>query len=283
MALGMFLFCTVDTQAKILTDSLNPIQIVWLRQLGLLFGVIILLLLRGLEILHTAHIRLQIIRGTLVVISPICYVTAIIFVPLADAVAVTFVAPFFVIILASMFLKEKVGFHRWIAVIVGFSGMLIVIRPGLGVLHPAILLVVFAAALFSIRQILSRYLSKSDRTITTVSYTALIGSFWLTCVVPFVWVWPSSKKEIVLIFSITVFAGIAEILVIKSLEIAEAVVLSPVHYSLLVWGVFYGYFVFGQIPDFWTWIGTGVIILCGLYIIHNEKMSYEKNIKNRKA
>ena len=278
MALGMFLFCSVDTQAKILTDTLNPIQIVWLRQLGLLFGVIILLLIRGFEILHTQQLRLQIVRGTLVIISPICFVTAIIFVPLADAVAVTFVAPFFVIILASIFLKEKVGLHRCIAVIVGFIGMLIVIRPGLGVLHPAIMLVVIAAALFSIRQVLSRFLSKSDRTITTVSYTALIGSFWLTIAVPFVWVSPSSKNEIILIVSITVLAAIAEILVIKSLEITEAVVLSPVHYSLIVWGVFYGYFVFGQLPDFWTWFGTGVIILCGLYIISHEKISYEKKM-----
>ena len=274
----MFLFCSVDTQAKILTDTLNPIQIVWLRQLGLLFGVIILLLIRGFEILHTQQLRLQIVRGTLVIISPICFVTAIIFVPLADAVAVTFVAPFFVIILASIFLKEKVGLHRCIAVIVGFIGMLIVIRPGLGVLHPAIMLVVIAAALFSIRQVLSRFLSKSDRTITTVSYTALIGSFWLTIAVPFVWVSPSSKNEIILIVSITVLAAIAEILVIKSLEITEAVVLSPVHYSLIVWGVFYGYFVFGQLPDFWTWFGTGVIILCGLYIISHEKISYEKKM-----
>ncbi len=278
MALGMFLFCSVDTQAKILTDTLNPIQIVWLRQLGLLFGVIILLLIRGFEILHTQQLRFQIVRGTLVIISPICFVTAIIFVPLADAVAVTFVAPFFVIILASIFLKEKVGLHRCIAVIVGFIGMLIVIRPGLGVLHPAIMLVVIAAALFSIRQVLSRFLSKSDRTITTVSYTALIGSFWLTIAVPFVWVSPSSKNEIILIVSITVLAAIAEILVIKSLEITEAVVLSPVHYSLIVWGVFYGYFVFGQLPDFWTWFGTGVIILCGLYIISHEKISYEKKM-----
>ena len=98
MALGMFLFCTVDTQAKFLTDSFSPFQIVWMRQSGLLIGVIILLIIKRQSILKTEHLELQLMRGTIVIISPVCFVTGIMFVPLADAVAITFVAPFLVVI-----------------------------------------------------------------------------------------------------------------------------------------------------------------------------------------
>ena len=276
MAVGMFLFCTVDTQAKLLTNSLNPIQIVWLRQFGLLFGVLILLFIRGTKILKTNHLKLHILRGTIVVISPVCFVSALIYVPLADAVAVTFVSPFFVVILAVIFLREKIGIHRWTAIIIGFLGTMIIIRPGLGVVNPAILLVLIAAALFSVRQVISRFLSHSDNTITTIAYTALIGSFWLTFLLPFVWKWPDSGTEWIFIISITILAALAEICVIKALELAEATLLGPVHYTLIIWAVFYGFIVFNQIPDLWTWIGTIIIVCCGLYTMYREKL---KSIK----
>ena len=279
MAIGMFLFCTVDTQAKLLTNSLNPIQIVWLRQCGLLFGVLILLFIRGTKILETNHLKLQILRGTIVVISPVCFVSALIFVPLADAVAVTFVSPFFVVILAVLFLREKIGIHRWSAIIIGFLGTIIIIRPGLGVVNPAIFLVLIAAALFSVRQVISRYLSQSDNTITTITYTALVGSFWLSFALPFIWKWPDSSTEFILILSITILAAFAEICVIKALELAEATLLGPVHYTLIIWGVFYGFIIFNQVPDFWTWIGTIVIVCCGLYTMYREKLASAKASK----
>ena len=149
----MFFFCTVDTQAKFLKAIYNPIQIVWLRQLGLLVGVLILLSVKGTVILKTKYPKLQIIRGTIVIISPICFVTGIMFVPLADAVVVTFIAPFLVIVLSALFLEEKIGLKRWISVVGGFVGTFIVIRPGSGILHPAVFLVLLAAALFSVRQV----------------------------------------------------------------------------------------------------------------------------------
>ena len=273
MAFGMFLFCTVDTQAKFLTDSFSPLQIVWMRQLGLLFGIVVLLSIRGISILRTNYFKLQLIRGTIVIISPVCFVTGIMFVPLADAIAVTFVAPFLVIVLAAMFLDEKIGVHRWIAVFFGLIGTLIIIRPGLGVFHPAVFFVFVAGSLFSVRQIISRYLSKSDKTVTTVSYTALVGSFWLSLPLTFFWKWPTSMLEIFLIINIAVLAAAAEVCVIKALEVAEATAIGPVHYTLIIWGVFYGYLVFNDIPDFWTWVGTVIIVICGLYIIHREKLS----------
>jgi S-adenosylmethionine uptake transporter len=273
MALGFFLFAAVDTMAKFLTDLFHPVQIVWTRQLGLLFGVLVLLLWRGPVILRTARPKLQALRGAIAVISATCFILGVSFVPLADAVAVTFVAPLIVTVLGAVILRETVGWHRWAAISIGFIGTLIVIRPGLGIVHPAVLLVLFAASLFALRQVLSRMIAPYDNTYTTVAYTALVGSALISLPLPFVWIWPSDPVSIVLMIAIAAIAGVAELMVIRALEIAEAVVLAPVHYSMILWSVMYGYLVFAQLPDGWTLIGTAVIVATGLYTMHRERLA----------
>ena len=275
MAIGMFLFATVDTQAKFLTEAFHPVQIVWVRQIGLFIGVIVLLLMRGTHILQTDHRKLQILRGTFAAISPLCFVMAISFVPLVDAMAVGFIAPFIVTILGATWLKERVGIHRWGAVIVGFIGTLIIIRPGLGAVHPAIFFVFIAASLFAARQVISRYLSTTDNTSTTMAYTALTGSCLLTLLIPFFWQWPAEPLHLLVFATITISAAISEIFVVKALEITQAVVLAPVQYSLIIWGTMYGFLVFGQLPDHWTWIGTAIIIAGGYYTFHREKLTQQ--------
>lgn len=268
----MFLFSAVDTQAKFLTDTLHPIQIVWSRQLGLLVGMFILLALRGVSVLRTQYPGLQIARGALAATSATLFIFAVRFVPLADAVAVSFVAPFIVTVLGALVLREPVGIRRWIAVTIGFLGAMIVIRPGLGVIHPAVMLVLLAATLFALRQILSRVLSNSDRTETTVAYTALVGSLVLTVPLPFVWQWPTTNLEVVLLVSIAILAALAELLVIKALEVAQAAIVAPVHYTLLIWGTMYGYLVFAQLPDMWTWVGSLIIVATGFYTLQRERV-----------
>lgn len=273
MALGMFLFSGGDTLAKLLTDSLHPVQIMWSRQLGLLAGVIVILGMHGWGVLRTSNLKIQITRGVMAVCSGTLFIFALRYVPLADAVAVSFVAPFLVTVLGALVLREHVGRRRWIAVGIGFLGMLIVVRPGLGVVHPAVLLVVLAATAFALRQVFSRMLSGGDRTVTTVAYTALTSSFLLTLAVPFFWNAPDLSRDVPLLVGLAVLAGCGEVLVIKSLEMTQAVVLAPVHYSLLIWGVFYGFFVFGDLPDIWTWIGAAVIMGTGLYVLHRERVA----------
>lgn len=268
----MFLFSAVDTQAKFLTDTLHPIQIVWFRQLGLLIGVFVILGFRGLSVLRTAYPALQITRGALAAGSATIFIVAVSYVPLADAVAVSFVAPFIVTLLGALVLREPVGIRRWSAVTIGFLGTLIVIRPGMGAIHPAVALVIVAATLFALRQILSRVLSGSDRTVTTVAYTALVSSFILTFPLPFVWQWPQTNTELVLLASMSLMAAAAETFVIKALEVAQAVVVAPLQYSLILWSTVYGYLVFADLPDFWTWTGALIIVATGAYTLHRERV-----------
>ena len=272
LAIGFFMFSTSDMIAKFLADGLHPVQIVWSRQLGLMAGAIVLLLINGPSLLRTAFPILQVVRGGLVVISAVLFVTAISFVPLADAVAVTFVAPFMVTILGMLILGEQVGIRRWGAIVLGFIGALVIIRPGLDVFHPAMFLVLLAAVSFALRQVLSRKLASSDRTLTTIAYTAFVSVAILTIPVPFFWQWPSAASTYWMMAALTLFAAGGEIMVIRAFEVAEAVVVAPMHYSLILWATFYGWMVFDQLPDLWTWVGTAIIFATGIYLINRERM-----------
>lgn len=273
MAGGMALFAATDAIAKLLTETLPPIQVVWSRQCGLLVGILIVIAIHGLKVLHTTQPKLQIGRGVLATISATLFIIAVAYVPLVDAVAITFVAPFMVTILGAVILKETVGIRRWIAVTIGFIGTLIVIRPGMGIIHPASFLLIIAAAAFACRQILSRVLAGGDKTSTTVAYTAIVSWSLLSIPLWFFWQTPATTLEIVLLVTIAILAAFAETLVIMALSTAQAVVVAPVQYSLLIWGTMYGFLIFGQLPDFWTLIGAVIIVATGLYTLNRERLA----------
>lgn len=271
MMVGMFLFSAADTMAKLLTENFHPVQIMWSRQAGLMLGVVILVAIKGFSIFKTNRPGLQITRGVAAAGSGTLFIFAVVYVPLADAVAVSFVAPFMVTVMGAIFLGEKVGVRRWTAISIGFLATLIVIRPGLGVVHPAVFLVVLAASLFAVRQILSRALN-ADSTTTTIAYTALASGTVLTIPLPFIWRTPEWGMEILLLVSLSVLAAIAEICVIKALALSQAVVLAPVHYTLIIWSTVYGFYVFGDLPDIWTWIGAFIIAMTGIYTLYREHL-----------
>lgn len=268
---AMFLFSAGDTMAKFLTSTFHPVQIIWFRQLGLLFGVFILLAMRGTSILISRQPKLQISRGVLAVFSSLLFVYAVRYVPLTDAVAASFVAPFFLTMAGAFILKEPVGIRRWSAVAVGFFGALIVIRPGMGVVHPAAMLVVAAACFYAARQVIGRLLADTDQTVTTIAYTAITASLVISIPLPFFFKMPVTFVSWALLFGMAAVAAVAEVMVIKALEVAEAANVAPIHYTLIIWGTFYGYFVFGQLPDQWTWIGTAIIVAAGLYTLKRGK------------
>ena len=276
MAAGMFLFSAVDTMGKFLTETLDPVQIVWCRQSGLLLGVIFLILLKGRSVLVSSNPKLQIGRGVLAACSATLFIIGVGYVPLADAVAITFVAPFMVTVMGALILREPVGVRRWTAVIIGFVGTLIVIRPGMGVIHPASLLLIVAATAFAMRQVLSRMLAGGDKTETTVAYTAIVSWTLLCLPLPFVWQTPATGLEIALLAGMAILAAVAETLVIMALDAAQAVVVAPVQYSLLIWGTFYGFVVFGQLPDGWTWLGAIIIVATGLYTLNRERLAAQR-------
>ncbi len=272
---GFFVFSLADSLAKVLTADYHPVQIVWTRQLGITAGVLVLIALKGPQILRSVAPGLQISRGLCAIISATAFVFALRHVPLADAVAVSFAAPFMVTVLGALLLGEQVGVRRWSAILAGFVGTLIVIRPGFGVFHPAIFLVLLAAAAFAFRQILSRYLGNRDRTDTTLAYTALTTIVLLAIPLPFFWQAPVSLNHIGIMAVMALLAGTGEYLIIRALEIALAVVVAPMQYAMIVFSSVWGFLIFGHIPDVWTWTGALVIIVSGVYMMVREARKKE--------
>ena len=271
MLLAMLLMASVDAQTKYLSQTLPVLQVAWFRQLGLLVGVLAIIAVRGITVLNTRRPGLQLLRGALAVGSAVSFILAISHVPLVDAAAVTFIAPLLVTVLGAVLLQEPVGIRRWAAALVGFAGAMIVLRPGLGVVHPAALFALASALMFAIRQVLSRVLADSDSTPTTLAYTALTGSALLTLPLPFVWRTPETAIELALLASIGVLAGLGELCVIKALEVGEAVAVAPVQYTTLLWTTGYGWLLFADLPDLWTLVGALIVVASGLYTFHRER------------
>lgn len=270
MLLGFFFYSTSDMLSKVLMQHMSPLQVAWVRQLGLVSGVLVLLALKGPSILRSRHPLLQFGRGLTVVAAATSFLFAVAYVPLADATAVSFFAPFMVTAMAALFLGERVGIRRWTAVLLGFAGTMIIVRPGMSAFHPAIFAVLISALAFASRQIISRLLAGADPLVTTVAYTALTASLVLTLPLPFVWESPKEASHFAMMLAIAVAASCGELSIIRALDLGEAAVLSPLQYTLMVWSTIWGLVVFAQLPDLWTWIGTAIVVASGIYSLYRE-------------
>ena len=272
MALGFALFAVADTIAKVLLEYYSPVQVVFIRMLGLFCGVNLIMLYSFKWVGNSNNLPKQLLRGLAQAGSAVSFLIGLTTIAIADATSIAFVAPLFVIILSYFILKEPIGIRRWLAVIIGFLGTLIIIRPGFEIINLGHLFIIIAALLFAVRQIISRLIASTDDPLTTAFFTAYTSVFIFALFQPWVWTPITDKNHILLFFIFASFAGIAEFLVIKSLQIAHAVVVSPLQYTLLIWVTIFGFFVWGILPDVWTFLGAGVIIATGFYSLHRERL-----------
>ena len=272
MALGFALFAVADTIAKVLLEYYPPVQVVFIRMLGLFWGVNLIMLYNLKWVGKTHNLSKQLLRGLAQAGSAVSFLIGLRTIAIADATSIAFVAPLFVIILSYFILKEPIGIRRWLAVIIGFSGTLIIIRPGFEIINLGHIFIIIAALLFALRQIISRLIASTDDPLTTAFFTAYTSVFIFVLFQPWVWTPITDKNHIFLFLVFASFAGIAEFLVIKSLQIAHAVVVSPIQYTLLIWVTIFGFFIWGILPDVWTFLGAGVIIATGLYSLHRERL-----------
>ena len=172
--------------------------------------------------------------------------------------------------LAVPLLGEAVGWRRWMGVAAGLIEALIIIRPGIGVLHWTISLVLVAASINAIYQIMTRYLGRFDRGVITVFYTPLVGFVGTCAAVPFFWRQPDLQGWLMM-GALGACSGAAHSALVKAYEAAPAATVTPFGYSSLVWAVLFGFVVFGDLPDWWTVAGAAVITMSGLYIFHRER------------
>lgn len=272
MCLGVSLFPFMNTAVKLLTARYPVMEITWARFTGHLAVMIAVFLPRyGRRLFATRRPLMQVSRSLLMLGSNLLYVAAIGTVPLATGSAIGFTAPLLVTALSVPLLREAVGWRRWTAVLVGFVGALIVIRPGFGLDNPAVLLLLASSAAYALYQIATRRVSFYDDAAVGIIFTALLGALVMSVVLPFVFVPPKSLFDVALFLSLGLFGGVGHYLVIRAFQCGPAAVIAPLGYVELVGSTILGYFIFGNFPDLWTWVGAAIIIASGLYIALRER------------
>jgi drug/metabolite transporter (DMT)-like permease len=272
MVMSTVFFACGDVITKVLAGSVPPIEIVWLRYVT--FSVILIpLAWRGMRggRLRSRRPGLQALRGLGMVGSALFFTVGLPYLPVADATAIYFISPILITALAIPFLGEKVGWRRWTAALVGLVGVLIVIRPGTGAFNVAALLPLLGATCWAGAAVATRMMSGTDRTTTTLVYSALVGLTVLTALVPFSWRTPNAT-ELALALAMGAASTAGHGLVVLAYRHASASMVAPYSYVQLIWAGSLGYAVFGSLPDAYTVTGAGIIAASGLYTAYRERV-----------
>ncbi|HEY9538983.1 MAG TPA: DMT family transporter [Kiloniellaceae bacterium] len=274
IVLMIFAVCTfslLDTTAKYLVQSYPLGQVVWARYVGhVVLAAALLLPLHGRGLLVTQRPGLQVLRSLFLFGSTCANFAALQYLQLAETSSILFSTPFMVAMLAVPLLGEHIGPRRWAAIGIGFFGVLIVVRPGLGLVHWAASLSLLCALFGACYQISTRKLAGVDRAVTTQFYSALVGAAAITPLVPFVWQTPDLTGALFML-CLGAFGGFGHWLLILAHRLAPAPILAPFSYVQLLPMILLGYLVFGDFPDFWTLIGAGVVLSSGLYLLYRER------------
>lgn len=261
----------LNAGAKYLSGSYPIMEIVWARYAGHFFFMALFFVpRRGLAVFASARPALQLFRSALLFCGTLFYTNALHFVPLTTAAAISFTAPFIVTALAPSMLGERVGWRRWIAVALGFAGAMVVVRPGLDAVHWAAFLVFGSALLSAFYQIFTRKLAFIDAPETSITYIAVAGFLGASLALPFNLKIPETALDAAVFVSLGISGGFGHYFLVRAFELAPAPFLSPFNYAQLLATVVLGYFVFGQFPDAWTWLGAALIVASGLDMLYFE-------------
>lgn len=272
MLAGTFALTLSDAGAKWLTGGYPPGQIIALRAGVMLCVLMAYVYLRpGPGVLRPQRLSGVLGRGILACASTLLYVTGLAHVPLADAIAIGFAAPIFLTAMAGPLLGESVGWRRWSAVILGFLGVLLVLRPDGGGVQFAGLAILLASLCAASRDVYTRALSRSESSLCILFYSNLVMLAVGSLSVVFGWRMPDLFDASVLI-GVALLMGAGHFMHIEAFRLAEVSVIAPFKYSSMLWGVLFGLVFFAQLPGAHVWTGTGLIVVCGLYIAHRERI-----------
>lgn len=263
-----------DALAKLLTESLPVMQIAFLRSAVAMVPVLIIVRCYGsFSRLRTRHAGKQLLRGGLIVASYVCFLLAVQTLPLAETASVFFSAPLVIAALSPLLLREAVPLRRWVAILLGFAGVLVVMRPGTESFRPEALFALAAAVFYALGALLARRLGALDPPSTTSFYTALaflIASGPFTLAMPGYWVDPPAEAWLYAV-ACGLVAGTGHFLIIQGYRLGEAAVVAPFEYTVLLWSVLLGFVIWGDLPNWTTAAGVALVAAGGLYLLRTER------------
>lgn len=259
------IFASLDGTAKYMGTHYPVMQIVWFRYTFHVLGMLAIFLpIMGKQMFRATNLRWQVGRGFILVVCTCCSFTGLRFMPLAEFTAISFITPLLVTLFAGPVLGEKVSAGRWVAVCVGFAGVLILIRPGSGIFGWPALIPLGMSFIYALFQVLTRKYAGTDNPITTMFFSGLAGAVLATIAAPFVWKPPEAIHWPVLMF-MGIMGGGGHLLLMLCFRRAPASVLAPFSYTQLAFATVIGMLFFSYVPDGYSLIGMGVIASAGLY------------------
>ena len=267
----------MDTIAKYLSSELSFFQITWARYFFTVFWTLpfMFFFFRN-NLKWSENPKLQILRGLALFSANICFFYSISVISMAKALTLAFVAPLVTTAISPFFLNEKVGLRRWAAVLVGFIGCLVVIRPGFLEFNLATITAVVTGCFYGIYVVITRKLHSTDNPLLTLLLTGIVGAIIASFLVPVVWINPTFTQWSWLAL-MGIFACLGHILLILSLRYADASKLAPFGYFEIITNIILGYYFFSDFPDKWTFLGLSIIISSGIYIFRREMLKKTSN------
>ena len=227
-------------------------------------------------VFKTIHFKKHLYRSMLNLPAMLLYFSTLVILPIEKVTAISFVVPLIVTILAVFFLGEKIYIYRTLALVLGFSGMLVILRPGFINISIGVYMALFSSFLWSIVIILTKKISKDDSSITILAYQSLFMSIFCFIVVLFFWQTPSLKTIIYLILS-ALSGTVLHLTLNHAYKLVDVSMTQPYSFLNLVFASIIGYFIFGETPDLYTWIGASIIFI-GIFIISYREMKLDKEI-----
>ena len=260
----------MDTIAKYLSTELSFFQITWARYFFTVFWTFpFMFIFFKKKLTWSENPKLQILRGLTLFFANICFFYSISVISMAKALTLAFVAPLVTTALSPILLNEKVGIKRWLAVIVGFIGSLVVIRPGFIEFNLATTAALGTGFFYGVYLIITRKLHTTDNPLLTLLLTGIVGLTISTVFVPIVWINPTNIQWLWLSI-MGIFACLGHILLIYSLRYADASKLAPFGYFEIITNIILGYYFFKDFPDLFTFLGLFIIISSGFYVFKRE-------------
>ena len=264
-------FALLDTAAKWLVLGLPVLQVVWLRFVThSLFSLAVFSPSMGLDLVRWRHPRLQLLRGFMLATMTAMNFWALQYLQLAQTSAMQFSVPILIALLSAWWLGEHLDLRRWLAIAVGFAGVLIIIRPGSQAFHPAILLSLGNAILYALFNLLTRHLASSEHPATMQLASALVSSAVLTPFALWTWQTPHSGWQWLMLALAGLSGGAGHYFAAQAHRFASAAVLGPFLYQQILYMTLGGWLVFGQVPDQAVVLGAGVVVASGLYLLWRE-------------
>ena len=274
LLLAIFLFTLMDATAKYLGQYYPVPQVVWARYMGNFAVVAIYFRTSFVPSLRSRQPGLQFLRALTQLASASLFFTSLQYIGIAEATAIMDINPVLITLGAGLFLGEYIGWRRILGIIAALIGAMIIIRPGMGVFHPAAVLPLIGAFTYAAGALLTRVV-RTDGLATSVVWSVLVGTIATSLLVPFFWQ-PVQMEHLWAFMIIGLLGAVSQALIVYAFSLAEAGAIAPFGYTSLIWAALWGLLFWGVFPDQWTVIGAVIIVAAGLYIWSRESKAARK-------